>query len=117
MSMTRNDYGSAKTPSGNNTVMKFIDALNAPYSVQAIMGAGVSTPRRESVIPLATLPEDYVVGQRVLYGNKIGVIKTITDNVDDFVSMVVQFEKPGAAPYDVTFTEQALYDSTIVGIS
>lgn len=71
--ISRKDYGAAAVVPENNPALKEQNAINSPFSIQA-MGLKTNTPPQMYVQAYA----ETAVGQRVLYGNCEGRITTRT---------------------------------------
>lgn len=72
---SRKDYGTDAIVSKNNPVIKRVNQMNAPYSVQAV-GADRIEGRVVAVTTLAQF-NALTTRQRVLLGSKEGYIKSI----------------------------------------
>ena len=72
--MPRKDYGANAIVPVNNEVVKQVNNLNTPYSIQQLGAerSGLYIPSDE--ISFATI----VAGTRVLAGNKEGLVKSVT---------------------------------------
>jgi hypothetical protein len=112
--MTRNDYGTGAIVKPNNHVIKFIDSLNSPFSVQAL---GLSlTPERfaDTVIPVDRT--ELAVGQEILFGNTFGIITALTLNVsDEITALTIAKQIPGKeTAVNLAYTDNVLIDEESV---
>ena len=112
--MTRKDYGTGAIVKPNEAVVKFIDALNSPFSVQAL---GLSlTPERFANALIPTDRTELSVGDEVLFGNSIGVIKTLTLNgSDEITALTIARKIPGKEnAVDIAFNDNVRTDEQSV---
>lgn len=104
-SIPRKDYGEAAIVKDSNPVMKRVNSMNAPHSIQAT-GADKMEGK---VVAITTVAEFNALTpyQRVLLGNREGYIKTVTAST----SLVYAVKDQEKEEELTTLTVQQVIDS------
>lgn len=109
----RKDAAEQNIVPANDPVMKTINGMNSPYSVQATGLDKISEIDKTKPI------DDIVPGDECLEGNRRGIVKTVSDDGEEtpaVTEIVVLFKnETGSGPQsETTYSRSEIENSTIV---